>query len=326
MPLLRINATPDGLALHNSVASVTDALTAAALTPGPVIVMVHGYKYDPLLPGHCPHKKIFGNRADSWPGALGFGEGRPDEGLGIAFGWYARGPLRRVHQRAARLGESLAAILSALHRANPARPVHIIAHSMGAETALSALAFVKPGAVNRMILLAGASFASRASAMLDTPAGREVEVFNITSRENDIFDLAFERIVPAPVPGDLSIGQGIAAPNATTLQIDCPHTLTALSRLNVRISPPDHRVCHWSTYRRRGVMPFYNRLLRQRTGLSARCLAGILPMAPAPRWSGLRGIVTAPQQFIHARWLALLVKNRIMAGSQAQEKQNEHAY
>ncbi|WP_298843784.1 alpha/beta hydrolase [uncultured Roseobacter sp.] len=326
MPLLRINATPEGLALHDADVSVRDKLTEAACRAGPVIIMVHGYKYDPALPAHCPHRKIFGNRADSWPAALGFGRGNADEGLGIAFGWHARGPLRAVHQRATQLGKSLADIISQLNRLNPHRPIHVIAHSMGVETALSALAHLRPGGLRRMILLAGASYASRASALLDTPAGRAVEVFNITSRENDLFDLAFERLVPASLSGDITIGQGVAAPNVTTLQIDCAATLTALARLNIPIERSGHHVCHWSTYRRGGIMDFYSRLLRDPGAPGARSLAAILPAAPAPRWSGLRAVVSAPHQLMRARWLALLVKKRIMAGSPAQEKRNEHAY
>ena len=324
MPLLRINATPDGPALHNADVSAWDHLTRAA--PGPVIIMVHGYKYDPALAAHCPHAKIFGYRPDSWPAALGFSEDCASEGLGIAFGWHARGPLRAVHQRASRLGRSLADIIIAVHSAQPGRPIHLIAHSMGAETALSSLPHLPAGALRRMILLAGASYAGHASAMLDTPAGRASEVFNITSRENDLFDLAFERLVPSSVPGDTTIGLGIAAPNVATLQIDCPETLAALARIGAVIAPPDHRVCHWSTYRRRGVMPFYNHLLRDAAAPGARSLAGILPQVPAPRWSGLRKVVSLPQQLRHAQWLAHQVKKRIMAGSPAQEKQNEHAY
>lgn len=287
MPLLRINATPSALALHDTAQAAPYRLCALASKPGPAVIMVHGYKYAPGTEDHCPHRKLFGKTEHSWPAALGFEGAHPAEGLGIAFGWFARGSLRTVHQRASQLGAQLAAVIQMLKAHSPQRPIHIIAHSMGSEAALSALAHLPAGAVDRMVLLTGATYAGRAKSLLATPAGRTVRVLNVTSRENDLFDAAFERLVKADTPGDCTIGQGIEAQNAVTVQLDCPKTITRLQQIGLPISPPNKRICHWSAYKRPGVMRMYSRFLRDPETLPLAQLKAILPEKPAPRWSRL---------------------------------------
>ena len=69
------------------------------------------------------------------------------------------------------------------------------AHSLGARVALTAAGLAAPGAVGRMILLAAAVFRGEAQAVLATAGGQAAEVVNVTSRENDLFDLALERCI-----------------------------------------------------------------------------------------------------------------------------------
>ncbi|MBW4710527.1 alpha/beta hydrolase [Roseobacter sp. YSTF-M11] len=332
MPLLRINATTQGLQLHDRPQPAETALASHRETPGPAIVMVHGYKYAPGDVNHCPHDKIFAAKPGSWPTALGFGAGRAAEGLGIAFGWHARGSLWQMHRRAAELGQTLAALIRHLRTKTPHRPVHVIAHSLGTEIALSALEHLSAHDLDRMVLLTGASFSSHAQRMLQTPAGLTTEVFNVVSRENDLFDLAFENLVTAPVPGDTAIGQGIDAPNVTTVQLDCPRTLSVFTSLRLPVAPPQRRVCHWSTYTRPGVMALYTKLLRDPEQLPQAHLARLLPETPAPRWARFRRSErqsdALPQRAISmpSLPLALRWKTRIMPAAPAQGKQNEHAY
>jgi pimeloyl-ACP methyl ester carboxylesterase len=287
VPLLRINATATGLALHESTHLARFRLCRMAARPGPAIIMVHGYKYAPGSADHCPHRKIFGGTPQGWPAGLGFGQGDRQEGLCIALGWYARGPLRKVHRRAAQLGESLSTVVAMLREHRPERPVHVIAHSLGSEAALSALHYLPAKAIDRMILLTGASYKSHAEAMLATPAGRSAEVLNVLSRENDLFDAVFERLVTSSQGDNCAIGQGIEAPNALNLQIDCPETLSALASLGFPVAPPMRRVCHWSAYKRPGIMEVYNRFLRSPDMTSLATIRALLPQCPSPRWSRL---------------------------------------
>ena len=293
MPLLRIDDTPQGLTLHNTPQPAARRLHRLASHPGPAILMVHGYKYAPGSKAHCPHRKIFGAAAHNWPAQLGFGHGHPDEGLGIALGWHARGSLRAMHRRAADLGENIAVIVAMLRTHSPQRPIHIIAHSLGSEAALSALAHLPPGAVDRMVLLTGASYTQRAQAMLETPAGRAVQVLNVTSRENDLFDAAFEHLVRPDSAGDCAIGRGLRATNVANLQLDCGQTLTGLHDLGFPVATPNRRICHWSAYTRPGVMALYAAFLRDPARLPLARLRRILPEATAPRWSRL---IALPQR------------------------------
>lgn len=332
MPVLRINATENGLQVHDSNKSLCDALTDQARDASPIVIMVHGYKYAPHDAVHCPHTKIFRNGPGGWPARLGFSGERTDEGLCVAFGWHARGPLRQMYRRAQMLGEELAILIKHLRRSAPDRPVNVIAHSLGSEIALSALAHLEAHSIDRILLLTGASFSSTAREMLATQSGATSEVFNVTSRENDLFDLAFEHMIAPPRMQDRAIGQGIDAPNVLNLQLDCDRTLDAFEGLGFPVARPNRRICHWSAYTRPGVMALYEQLFRNRETLTQNRLAALLPDVPAPRWSrflaparGQRDVKWV-RHGLSASPLALKLKNRIMAVTTAQGKDNEHAY
>lgn len=287
MPMLRINATPAGLKLKGSEQYSRQDLRNAADLPGPAIIMVHGYKYHPGHSRHCPHQKLFGTAAHHWPARLGICADNRGDALGIGLGWYARGPLRAVHARATALGDNITRIVKALKTQRPSRPVHVIAHSLGAEAALTSLGALPAHAIDRMVLLAGASYTRHAQNMLDTPAGRTVEILNVTSRENDLFDVAFEHIVRPERTGDRAIGQGIPTANVVNIQIDCAETLRGFRELGFPVTPPMRRICHWSGYKRSGVMALYREFLHRPGNLTLERLNGAIPAQATPRWSRL---------------------------------------
>jgi pimeloyl-ACP methyl ester carboxylesterase len=297
MPLIRITADADAPRLFNATAGLNATLRRALAHPdtgsGPVVVMVHGYKYRPGHAVHCPHSAIFSlepapklERNLSWPHHLGFGRGAADEGLAVAFSWQARGSIWQACRAALEAGKALAAVIADLHATDPTRKFHLLAHSLGARVALSALASSAPGAVNTVILLAGAEFTSTALDALASPGGQSARVLNVTSRENDLFDFLMERVVAPPRPGDQMLGLGHArAPNLVTLQLDAADTLAALRRAGFTIAEPHKRICHWSAYLRPGVFPLYRALLNDH--LSFAQLRALTGTDPSPRWSRL---------------------------------------
>ena len=330
MALVRVNASEDGLEAHDVNSTLGDAIAQASDGgPDPAIIMVHGYKYAPHSDRHCPHKKIYAAQIGRWPRALGFGTGTPNEGVAIAFGWYARGSLRAAHKRSALLGRQLAALINLLKQQRPDRPINIISHSMGAQIALNSLQHLPRCSVGRLALLSGACFHSTAQSMLATPAGRDVEVLNITSRENDLFDAAFERLLGGGMVEDRAIGQGIDAANVATLQIDCPAVLDALGAWGIHIASPERRICHWSSYKRPGVMELYRRFLYKPTTLEFASLRN-LRNSSDPRWSRLinipsksitSNVLALPRRERPIRWL-----NHVTDVVTRKEKNNEHAY
>ncbi|WP_162798567.1 alpha/beta hydrolase [Sulfitobacter sp. SK012] len=314
MPLLRVNATASGIEVHHATHSpagigVTAAFGRMARTKGPAVIMVHGYRHTPLEPAHCPHGRIF--RAAHWPAELKL---LGDAGLGVAFGWHARGPLRQVHTEAVARGAEVASLVRLLRKQSPGRPVHIIAHSLGATVALSALHHLKSSMLDRMVLLSGASHHCLAQAALATPAGRSCDVLNLTSRENDLFDFLFERLIP----GDRAIGQGIDAPRALTVQIDCASTLAALVGLGFNLGPTSRLICHRSAYARPGVMDLNAAALGLTGALSFGQLRAALPKQSDRRWSRL--IPNSPLP------LAAALKTRIMRQHRSKGPDHEHAY
>jgi hypothetical protein len=100
-------------------------------------------------------------------------------------------------------------------------------------------------------------------------------VFNVTSRENDLFDA----LLMAAMPGrGLPLGRGLGAPgrNWIDIPIDRAATRSALAGLGFPIPTPDRRFCHWSGYLRPGLFPLYAALLADRAALPLRLLSGLL--------------------------------------------------
>ncbi|MEL6915710.1 MAG: alpha/beta hydrolase [Pseudomonadota bacterium] len=298
MPLLRVSVVDGEARLHKSPAPLRPALRRGLAEDGPVMILIHGYKFDPAQTAKDPHAHIFGYapkgdfKAVSWPAHLGFGRSDGREGLCIAFGWPARGWFWDVYEEAARASRALAALVREIRALSPRRPVHILAHSLGARVGLGALPHLAEGDIGRAIMLGGCEYVSRAEAALDSSAGRSAEILNVTSRENDVYELLFERLVRPARLSDRGIGMGLKAPrpNWVDIQIDHPDTRRLLAAFGLPIAEGRHRVCHWSTYNRRGVMRFYAECLRHPRTLSLPTLAARLP-GQEPRFSRL---VTLP--------------------------------
>ncbi|MGR3433411.1 MAG: alpha/beta fold hydrolase [Shimia sp.] len=294
MPILSVIAEHGRVGLRDG-APPAPALAEGLRGGGPVVVLVHGYKFSPHVQLHDPMRHIFSLapirsfKAVSWPRLLGFDGTRADEGLCLAFTWPARGRLRDVHTQAAEAGAALADLIDAVRDIAPGRPIHLVGHSMGARVILGALPRLPAHAVDRAILLSGAEFGSVAEAALERGAGRTVEVLNVTSRENDLYDCLFEWAVRAPRRGDRALGAGLPSPRRSWLdiQIDDPETLHALGHLGFAIHPAAGRICHWSTYIRPGVFDLYREALRAPGALPLDVLRRTLPAARACRWSRL---------------------------------------
>ncbi|MEM9855039.1 MAG: alpha/beta hydrolase [Pseudomonadota bacterium] len=305
MPLLRVAVRGNAPRAHKTGAHIAPVLRHRLTQGGPIVILVHGYKFDPAHAGHDPHNHIFGEaakstfKAVSWPRQLGFNTGRPGEGLCIGFGWPARGWFGDVCEKALAAGEALAALISEIRGLAPERPVHLLAHSLGARVALAATALLRSGDLGRVILLSGAEFQSNARDALYGPAGRAAEWFNITSRENDVFDMLFEKFARAPdaeARAGIGLGLGKAMPNWVDIQIDHPDTARFLSSLGFPLAEERRRVCHWSTYNRDGVMRFYAGLIRSPESLPLAALR-IRVAAQEPRFTQLLSMPALPPLF-----------------------------
>lgn len=294
MPILRVNAGPEGLCLDRSPAAPSSALRSAARGTGPIIILIHGFKYDPTCLRHSPHTRIFAQRTHpdkpgdvAWLRHLGFGTGDPGEGLAIAFGWRARGNIWAAHASARAAGRQLADMVADLHRHAPTRPIHVMTHSMGSEVIFEALRTLPAHSIQRIVTITGASYISSAVTALQSSAGRLAELINITSRENDLFDFIYERLIAPPAPLDRAIGGGLDLPNTVTIQLDCAHTLAQLTCFGGHVAPAKARVCHWSGYTRPGALRFYTHCLRAPGATPLAALQAAMPSVPAPRWSRL---------------------------------------
>ena len=291
---IRADVTAQGLALDEAaLAARLHALPSSA----PVVVMIHGYRFAPGLKGHCPHTHILSmnpplddRKAISWPRHLGLTE---QGGLAIALGWAARGTVQGAYRRAKAAGRALADLAAVISRLAPGRHIDVIGHSLGARVALSALHHAEPGQFRRLILLAAAETRRPARAAMATPAGRAVQVINVTTRENDLFDFVVEWLVGFGLDTAIGQGPGTALPNWLDLQIDQPATLAALDRLGHPLPPPPARICHWSPYLRPGIFALYRGLIDGDLPLTT--LRAALPVRPDRRWSRLGWSVGARQ-------------------------------
>ena len=182
MAVLQINTGPEGPRLQASPGALAPALRLALASTGPIVIMIHGYKFDPTHRQTCPHRHILSLspkrdcvKAVSWPRGLGFSGQVTGEGLAIGFGWFARGTTWGAYGRAAQAGRALAELIEMIARLAPDRPLHLLAHYLGARVALTALPHIKTARVGRVILLSGADYGQTAREALQSPAGQSTE-------------------------------------------------------------------------------------------------------------------------------------------------------
>ncbi|ASP22800.1 hypothetical protein ANTHELSMS3_04196 [Antarctobacter heliothermus] len=301
MPMLCVTVTDSDPRLHGDDVPLQPALAAAlAADSGPVTIMVHGYKYQPGHPIHCPHGTLMSPeprngdwKIVSWPERLGL-HGQRGQGLAISFGWRARGSIWAAHRRAEAAGHALAALVREIRQYAPTRRINVVAHSLGARVALTAIRVGPCGAITRAVLLAAAEYGEIASQTLDSPSGRLTEVLNVTTRENDLYDFMLECLVPPQRRGDRMLGHGgLRHPRLVTLQLDDTRSLAALRHAGFPIAAPERLICHWSPYLRKGVFPLYRAVLTGAMPLDR--LRALLPDDCAPRWSRLRLRLPRPQ-------------------------------
>lgn len=262
MPLIQVNAAT---ATAPSFEHVAPAL--AGLSHGQcVTIMTHGLRFSPFVPEKDPHTHILSLtpracwKAVSWPRHLHLD--RESAGLGIAFGWHAVGPLRQVATRAFAAGDALADLIAYIHQRRPDLCLNLIAHSLGARVVLRALSQAPAASVARVILMSGAEYRSVADAAMDSAAGHSVQVLNVYSHENAVFDGLFRAAVPAPKLTDWTLSGGLRRRVGwCDLRADCSRTRDLLHLYSVRTRAPVTRVCHWSTYLRPGLFRLYRRVL-----------------------------------------------------------------
>lgn len=302
MTLIPITATQTGLTLGLVDAQTPEPALRAALSDlpkgAPVVIMVHGKGYRPADPARDPHRLIFAPRAGhgrcryvSWPRRLGFALPAPRQSLGLclAFGWDSSGILWQATTAADAAALKLARLVQMLRRIDVDRRVDLIGHSLGARVILGAIPLLAARSISRIILLAGADFTARACRARDSFAGQSAEFFNITTRENDLFDFLFERAL-APFGGQSALGSGgIGGANWLDIQLDNPATDQALGRMGLPLAAPQAKICHWSVYLRPGVFRLYRALLHDRQRLNLPTLRTELATPPEPRWSHLVG-------------------------------------
>jgi pimeloyl-ACP methyl ester carboxylesterase len=274
----------------------------AELPPdAPVMILIHGYKFSPKTAASDPHRHILALKARrdcwkslSWPRQLGFGRGRASEGLYIGFGWEARGTIWQAWRSAKGAGAALAELIETVRDLRPdsstpdsstgaGAPVHLVAHSLGARVALTAMAALPAGALGRVVLIAAAEFQSAALSALSSPAGRTAEVINVTSGENALFDHLLGWTVRRPLRADRPLGAGLwsGAENWLDLRVDQPATRAALAEFGFRIPKPKRRICHWWGYLRPGLLPMYRDLIRKSDALPLTVLRQALAPRPA---------------------------------------------
>jgi hypothetical protein len=257
MAVLPVNddALPD-------VATLSAAISALA-PAAPVVILIHGFRFDPHDPRHSPHSHILAQRPDracwkavSWPRHLGL---TGDRGLAIGFGWRARGTIWQAHARAPQAGARLARLIGSIRAADPARPIHVFAHSLGARVLLTALPRLPAGAVDRAIFIAAAAFRAEARRVMKSPAARAAEIVNVLSPENTLFDLLLRAALPLR---GATLGRGLRGPsNWLDLPLGGSATLARLDDIGHRIRPARVNICHWSGYLRPGVFGLYRALL-----------------------------------------------------------------
>ncbi len=207
-------APPNGDLRHFLSRAVVDGATAELAPEQPVVIMVHGFLFDPkqaVSPDpketDNPHGRVYhfhdGDERDeqrhhttSWPRWLGF---EPDDatgrsGLAIAFGWqsqpgfasalinYFENFYARAYDNAGRTAWALVSVIDVLADLLENRAIDLVCHSLGSRVVVRAIALAakhQPHLIERLgriIILGGAEYVVEAQLMQ-----RRVDDLNLAS-------------------------------------------------------------------------------------------------------------------------------------------------
>ena len=285
----------------------------AAAGPGaPVVILIHGYKFDPWTgPPDDPHRSLFAFEPEAQrlegaqlaARASASTPSGPRRGLCIGFGWPAverasAEPARRgAHRLRARLRPRRrdGAAAGRADRADPGagagpagRPAR--AQPRRAGGAGGAAASARRAGADHPARALRSSTTAPARRWPDRRAPRPPSIYNVTSRANDVYDAAFETFAPRRNWGERAVGLGLRDPRPywLDLQLDRPDVTDWINAQGVPLTPAHARLCHWSFYTRGGAFEVYQAILRRRPGWdipslrAAPCFA-----AQEPRWSRL---------------------------------------
>ncbi|WP_111428632.1 alpha/beta hydrolase [Rhodobacteraceae bacterium DSL-40] len=313
MAYLGLAASPGGLRAIRSGGDLATRIARhhARLPAGaPIVILIHGYRFDPHDRAADPHRHIFAfreaaqaRRARSWPRGLGFTRHADAAGLCIGFGWPAQIPhlgslmargrtgFAQVYSDARGYGAQLAHLMRLLARHAPGRRVDIVAHSLGARVALAALPALEH-APGRMILLGAAEFDGAALAFLSAlRTEARPEIYNVTARSNDAYDALFETFAPRRGPHDRALGLGLGrrVPDWLDIQLDRADVTAWVNDRGIPLTPAQTRLCHWSFYTRSGAFGVYRAILGRKPGWDINTLRNVPGFgAQEPRWSRMR--------------------------------------
>lgn len=273
MPLIQLVSTGDVPKLRDRSGALLPVLAEnleAQPLDTPVVILIHGFRYDAAKPENDPAKSIFSPvppaddpRSVSWPRHLGFCRGRTEEGLCIGLSWPARTGIREAYQRANEAGVSLARLVDLIRFADPRREVVVVAHSLGARVALCALPHIKAGRIHRMVFIYGAEIGRETDHCLSTGNYPLPRIINVTSRENWIIDCTFAAaITRRPWTKTLSSCTATRCAEWIDLPLHDPNALALLRAAGYPISQSLRPICHWSGYLRPGVFTVYRDFVR----------------------------------------------------------------
>lgn len=267
---------------------------------GRVVVMVHGFDFDPSATvdpdnNDDPYNGVYANPTvsgrESWLPIVGETDeaGNPLADIAVAFCWTSIGSMSQygsacwsnlyqypVFDLAPLAARALAAVIRTL--VDQGVPVDVFAHSLGTRTATEAIRLLAANgyaaAVRRAILVGGAQFSVDAR---DALAGATTDVFSFASRSDPVLKWGGVtgchpyRLVATQEAR--VIGRDGMEPTAHWIDLQCDRTPAQQSvgfnawfqaRYGATLSDtPDERGAHWAYYRQPGNRVILAKMLTQ---------------------------------------------------------------
>ena len=324
--ILGSTLAPARTALRESLGAHLDAVIPLAVpelsSEHPVALLVHGFGFDPTDPlstichqttnphgrifheQRLPHRREKFSRSAGWLLGMGLGEveDRGKQGLALGLGWYSD-PLfmdslmqfgaahyAQAREYAKEGAAAAAELLTAIAQRVQPQPLDIVAHGMGAQVVLDALAELSGSGspalkrLGRIVFLGGAATCGQAGEVFGALAkqGATPEVYNLVSRRDNTLRVLSESAGEETEGGAMLLGydgwMGTGKPEGwIDLQLDRLELVEwILKNLGLRVSgrEPEDTWDHWYYVTHRDNLEFCRRILRRAKGMDAADLLG----------------------------------------------------
>ena len=225
-----------------------------------ITVMVHGAGFSPFSNRGDAQSTLYSRhmggarwQARSWPTRFASAGAPPNESLAIGYGWNATNDalLSKPHNQilfdaAGAEAPFFSSLINTLHDIGEGRDINVVCVGLGARVVVQSLADITPGALSRVVILAGHEFSTNTLTALSARGAKGVSFYNLRTDQLAASDQRANAEMPKSGPKDQMLALGFLFQRKNWVDVDTSLGAHRLQLLPGARQAVAKRSCKWS--------------------------------------------------------------------------------